>query len=174
MKNIIMTSLALILSACSGKQYPKNIEPVKDFDVNKYLGTWYEIARLDHRFERGLQQVSATYSMRDDGGIKVLNKGFDSKKQQWNESIGKAYFVQQADIGHLKVSFFGPFYGTYAVFDLDDQYQYAFIAGNNYDYLWLLSRTPEISSQLRSEFIELVASKGYQVNDLIWVDQSAK
>ena len=174
MKKIILSSLALLLSACTGKQYPSTIKPVNDFQIDRYLGTWYEIARLDHSFERGLQQVSATYSMREDGGVQVLNKGYKTEKQKWSESIGKAYFVQNENTGHLKVSFFGPFYGTYVVFELDADYQYAFIAGNNYDYLWLLSRTPEISDQLRDEFTALVASKGYVVDDLIWVDQSAK
>jgi len=173
MKRIIISSFTLLLFACSGKQYPNNIQPVSDFELDRYLGTWYEMARLDHSFERGLQQVSATYSMREDGGVQVLNKGFDTEKQQWSESIGKAYFIQNENIGHLKVSFFGPFYGTYVVFKLDTNYQYAFIAGNNYDYLWLLSRTAEIPSDLREEFTELVASKGYKVDDLLWVDQSA-
>ncbi len=172
MKILLILCYFLVLSGCTG--YPKNIKPVQNFELNSYLGTWYEIARLDHSFERGLEQVSATYSMREDGGVKVLNKGFDTNQQKWSESIGKAYFVGVENNGHLKVSFFGPFYGSYVVFKLDADYQYAFIAGNNYDYLWLLARTPEISGQLQNEFIGLVESKGYAVDELIWVNQSAK
>ena len=172
MKYFTLIMAVTILSACSGSQYPENIKPVEKFQLDKYLGTWYEIARLDHSFERGMDQVSATYSMREDGGVKVLNKGFQTQKQQWQESVGKAYFVQGENTGHLKVSFFGPFYGTYVVFELGSEYQYAFIAGNDYDYLWLLSRTPVITDQLRTEFIDLVESKGYVVEDLIWVNQS--
>ncbi len=174
MKNIILIMIVTSLSACSGSQFPDNIKPVENFELNKYLGTWYEIARLDHSFERGMDHVSATYSMREDGGVKVLNKGFKTQTQQWKESVGKAYFVQGENTGHLKVSFFGPFYGTYVVFELGVDYQYAFIAGNNYDYMWLLSRTPAISDQLRAEFIDLIGAKGYVVEDLIWVDQSVK
>ena len=170
----LLTSAVMSLIACSGKNYPDNIKPVNNFDLNQYLGTWYEVARLDHSFERGLEQVTATYSMREDGGVKVTNKGFDVKDQVWSESIGKAYFVGDENTGHMKVSFFGPFYGTYVVFDLDPDYQTAYVAGDDYGYLWLLSRTPEITEQQRKAFVQLVSSKGYAVDDLIWVNQSAK
>jgi apolipoprotein D and lipocalin family protein len=172
MKVLLIISGFFVLNGCTG--YPDNIKPVEGFELNRYLGTWYEVARLDHSFERGLEQVSANYSMREDGGVKVVNRGFDTAEQQWNESTGRAYFVQNEHTGHLKVSFFGPFYGSYVVFRTGVDYQYAFVAGNNYDYLWLLSRTAEIPKQLRHEFIEVAQSKGYAVNDLIWVNQSAK
>ena len=90
---------------------PENVSPVTGFDIDQYLGTWYEIARLDHSFERGLEKVTAEYSMRDDGGIKVVNKGFDPKNNRWKETIGKAYFIDDPSVGRLKVSFWGPFYG---------------------------------------------------------------
>ena len=126
---------------------PENVEPVDEFEVDRYLGRWYEIARLDHSFEKGLSQVTATYSPRKDGGIKVINRGYSAEKQQWKEAEGKAYFVGSNDEAYLKVSFFGPFYGSYVVFELDKKdYQYAFISGPDNDYLWLLARTPNVDS----------------------------
>jgi apolipoprotein D and lipocalin family protein len=101
----------LLLTGCVGK--PDNVEPVENFKLEKYLGTWYEIARLDHSFERGLTQISANYSLRDDGGVKVINRGYLADENKWKEAEGKAYFVQEPNIGYLKVSFFGPFYGSY-------------------------------------------------------------
>ena len=126
---------------------PENVEPVDEFEVDRYLGRWYEIARLDHSFEKGLSQVTATYSPRKDGGIKVINRGYSAEKQQWKEAEGKAYFVGSNDEAYLKVSFFGPFYGSYVVFELDKKdYQYAFSSGPDNDYLWLLARTPNVDS----------------------------
>ena len=153
--------------ACTG--HPDNIKPVQGFELDNYLGTWYEVARLDHSFERGLQQVTATYSMREDGGVRVINQGFDINKQRWEEAEGKAYFVADKQTGYFKVSFFGPFYGAYVVFELDTAYQHAFVAGNDYDYLWLLSRTPEVSLAVKQRFIQLAREKGYAVDGLIWV-----
>lgn len=170
----LITTALMVLAACSGKNYPENIKPVENFELNRYLGTWYEMARLDHSFERGLEQVTAHYSMRDDGGIEVTNKGYDVEGLEWSESIGKAYFVGDENTGHLKVSFFGPFYGTYVIFQIDPDYQLAYVAGDDYNYLWLLSRTAEITDQQRHDFIQLVASKGYALDDLIWVNHSQK
>ena len=122
--------------------------------LQRYLGKWYEVARLDHSFERGMNQVTADYSMREDGGVKVLNQGYLVEDDEWKSAEGKAYFVESEDTGYLKVSFFGPFYGSYVVFELDKQdYQYAFISGPNHDYLWFLSRTPEVSEELKQDFI---------------------
>lgn len=166
MKNLIVC-FTVMLTACTG--YPDNIKPVKGFELPQYLGTWYEIARLDHSFERGMQQVSATYSMRPDGGVQVLNRGFDTRTEQWDEAVGKAYFVGPDDQGHLKVSFFGPFYGSYVIFQLDQAYQQAYVAGNDHGYLWLLSRTPEISAADKQRFVTLAAEKGYDTAELIWV-----
>lgn len=151
---------------------PAGVQPVSGFELNRYLGTWYEIARLDHSFERGLSQVSAQYSLRDDGGVRVLNRGFDAAKGEWKQAEGKAYFVGAADVAHLKVSFFGPFYGTYAVFDLDRAgYQHAFVSGPNTDYLWLLARTPTVSAELKDRFVAMARERGFDTSRLIWVDQ---
>lgn len=160
------------MSACSVNT-PKGVDPVTDFDADRYLGKWYEIARMDHRFERGMSRVSAEYRKRDDGGIRVINRGYKDAENQWKEAEGKAYFVKGSDTGFLKVSFFGPFYGAYVVFALDQaQYQYALVAGDDRSYLWLLSRTPTISDELRQLLLYEAAARGFETDQLIWVDQS--
>src|SRR5512147_1513697 len=128
----------LCLSLCGCVGIPENVQPVKGFEVDRYLGTWYEVARLDHAFERGLERVTAEYSLRDDGGIRVVNRGFDPVKGVWKEAEGKAYFVGPSDVARLKVSFFGPFYGGYNVIALDrENYRYALVCGPDTSYLWL-------------------------------------
>lgn len=162
---------SLLVAGCTG--LPDSVHPVQPFDANRYLGTWYEIARLDHSFERGLDQVSAHYSLREDGGIRVLNKGYSASSNQWKEAEGKAYLIGAADQGYLKVSFFGPFYGAYGIFGLDQQdYQYAFVSGYSTDYLWLLARTPTVSSELIERFKQEAAQRGFATEQLIFVQQS--
>ncbi|HEX8615897.1 MAG TPA: lipocalin family protein, partial [Telluria sp.] len=149
-------------------------EPVANFDSVKYLGKWYEIARMDHSFERGLSRVSAEYSMRDDGGIKVVNRGYNAEKAQWKESVGKAYFVEKPDVGYLKVSFFGPFYGSYIVFDLErDNYSYSLVSGPDKSYFWLLSRTPTMDDATKKRLVDKAQALGFDTSKLIYVDQSA-
>ncbi|MGB5398251.1 MAG: lipocalin family protein, partial [Gammaproteobacteria bacterium] len=132
---------ALFLTACAG--IPENVKPVDNFKLANYLGKWYEIARLDHSFERGLTNVTADYSLRDDGGVKVLNRGYSVEDGAWTDAEGKAYFVEGPDQGYLKVSFFGPFYGSYIVFELDhENYQYSLVSGPDTSYLWILARDP--------------------------------
>jgi apolipoprotein D and lipocalin family protein len=159
-----------LLAGCVGM--PDGVRPVGDFELDRYLGAWYEIARLDHSFERGLSRVTAEYSRRDDGGVRVVNRGYDAKTGKWSESVGKAYFVEDESIGFLKVSFFGPFYGSYIVFELDqEQYQHAFISGPNTSYLWLLSRTPTVSEEVVGKFLERAEKLGFETEELIFVDQ---
>lgn len=166
----VAVSLALV--ACKTPTPPRGVKPINQFDASRYLGRWYEVARLENRFERGLQQVTATYSMRDDGGIRVLNRGFDPRNNRWRESEGKAYFTGASTTAALKVSFFGPFYGGYNVIALDDDYQYALVSGPNRDYLWLLSRTPDIPTHIRQQYLALAAELGFAVNKLVWVPQA--
>ena len=169
MKNILLIAL-MTLAGCTGK--PDNIKPVENFQADRYLGTWYEMARIDHRFEKGLSQVTAQYSLRDDGGIKVVNRGFSAKNGKWKESVGKAYFVDGKDKGFLKVSFFGPFYGSYIVFELEPKdYRYALVSGPDTSYFWLLSRTPDMDPALRDRLISTVVAKGFKREDIILVDQ---
>lgn len=173
MKKLLLLISVLVLSGCLGM--PRNVEPVKDFQLERYLGKWYEIARLDHSFERGLTQVTAEYSLKADGGVKVINRGYSNDTQQWKEAEGKAYFVNGDGEAYLKVSFFGPFYGSYVVFGLDQQdYQYAFISGPDTDYLWLLARTPTVSPEVIKQFVEMASARGFDTNSLIYVEQKAE
>lgn len=158
----------LLLTSCLS--VPEGVVPVNNFELDRYLGRWYEVARLDHSFERDLQAVTAEYVIRDDGGIKVINSGRNIDSGEIQQAEGRAYFVEDPSIGHLKVSFFGPFFGSYVIFELDqDNYQYAFIAGNTNDYLWLLSRAPKISQELLEQFKDSAASLGFNLEELILV-----
>jgi apolipoprotein D and lipocalin family protein len=169
MKKILL-SISLLLAGCLG--YPETVTPVKGFELEKYLGKWYEIARLDHSFERGLEAVSAEYTLRKDGGVQVKNRGFSVEKKKWSEAIGKAYFVEDENLGYLKVSFFGPFYGSYVIFELDkEKYQYAFVTSSKPSYLWFLSRTPTVSQELKEKFKKEIREKGFEPENLIWVNQ---
>lgn len=153
-------AIALTLVACKSPTPPKGVQPISGFDASRYLGKWYEVARLENRFERGLEQVTATYGARSDGGISVVNRGYDPVKKRWNESDGKAYFTGAPTTAALKVSFFGPFYGGYNVIRLDDDYQYALVSGPNRDYLWILSRTPTIPAAVKPGLPEHRARAG--------------
>ncbi|SKA93949.1 apolipoprotein D and lipocalin family protein [Thiothrix eikelboomii] len=157
----------LFLSACAGT--PEGIQPVTGFQVERYLGKWYEIARLDHPFERGLEQVSAEYSLRDDGDLRVLNRGFNTSKQKFEEAEGRAKFVGQPDVGQLKVSFFGPFYGGYNIVELDPNYQHVLVTGNDRDYLWILARTPQLEAAVQQRLVEKAKSLGFATDQLIFV-----
>jgi apolipoprotein D and lipocalin family protein len=161
--------LSALLVGCTS--VPEGIKPVSGFDLQRYLGTWYEIARLDHPFERGLNNITAEYSLRDDGGVNVLNSGFDIEEGEWQEAQGKAYFVESSDTGHLKVSFFGPFYASYVVFELDQEgYQYAMVTGPDREYLWILSRQPTLPDALLNRLLDKARGLGYAVGELIYVE----
>lgn len=162
--------LALFLASCTG--VPEGITPVTGFELPRYLGTWHEIARLDHSFERGMSRVTAHYDMNEDGSVKVTNRGYLDDKQEWKEAIGKAKFVGDENIGHLKVSFFGPFYGGYVIYELDhENYSYAFVTSYNRDYLWLLARDPLVSDELKDQFAQQAKQLGFDTDALIWVEQ---
>ncbi|PWQ96832.1 lipocalin family protein [Leucothrix arctica] len=170
MKKLLVIAAALFLSACTGM--PAGVAPVKDFELNRYLGKWYEVARLDHSFERGLEQVSAEYSLNPNGSVKVVNRGYSTTKNKWSEAVGKAKFVQDPTTGYLKVSFFGPFYGSYVVFDLDKEgYEYAFVSGPDLSYLWLLSRNKTVSPEVKASFLKQAKEIGFDTSKLIFVKQ---
>jgi apolipoprotein D and lipocalin family protein len=157
-------------SGCTGS--PDGVTVVTDFEIDRYLGTWYEIARLDHSFERGLSGVTADYSLRDDGGVRVVNRGYNEKSGEWDEAIGKAYFVGASDVGQLKVSFFGPFYGGYNIIELDRSgYQYSLVAGPDRDYLWILSRTPQLPPDILQSLVNKARELGFATDELIFVKQ---
>jgi apolipoprotein D and lipocalin family protein len=165
--------VAILLSGgCTG--VPEGVQVVKEFELDRYLGTWHEIARLDHRFERGLSNVTANYELRDDGGVRVVNRGYDAAEGEWQEATGKAYFVGETSVGRLKVSFFGPFYGGYNIIELDKgSYQYALVAGPDRDYLWILARSPELEESILSMLVNKAESLDFPIDELIYVDHTA-
>ena len=173
MKKIVFCILFVLLTACMG--VPGKVKIIEKVDANQYLGTWYEIARLDQSFERGLEKITATYSLKDDGGIKVLNRGFIVAKKEWKEAEGKAYFVEppnadKTNTGKLKVSFFGPFYGAYNIIALDANYQHVMICGPDKSYLWILSRTPTLAAPIKQKLIAQAKSLGFATDKLIYVN----
>jgi apolipoprotein D and lipocalin family protein len=175
MKKIALLAL-LLLSSCMG--VPENVDVVDGVNAEQYLGTWYEIARLDHSFERGLDNVTAQYAQNADGSIKVINRGYHREDKKWNEAIGKAYFIEKPNadktyLGKLKVSFFGPFYGAYNIIALDKvYYNYVMICGPNKDYLWILSRTPELTYPIKQALVSQAKTLGFSTDKLIYVNQN--
>jgi apolipoprotein D and lipocalin family protein len=163
---VAATAVVLSLNSCAS--IPKGARAVQPFNKNRYLGKWYEIARFDFKFEKNLSNVTATYSLNQDGSIKVDNKGYNYKKKEWKESVGKAKFVNSEDEARLKVSFFGPFYAGYNVIAIDDNYQHALVAGNNLNYLWILSRTATIPEAVKNDYLAKAKQLGYDTSELIW------
>ena len=169
-KLTVLVALFLTLqSGCTGS--PDGVTVVTGFEIDRYLGTWHEIARLDHSFERGLSAVTANYSLRDDGGVHVVNRGYNDQSGEWDEAIGKAYFVGASDVGQLKVSFFGPFYGGYNIVELDrSDYQYSLVAGPDRDYLWILSRTAQMQPDILQSLVNKARELGFATDELIFVE----
>jgi apolipoprotein D and lipocalin family protein len=173
-----MATISLLLSfVTSGCFTPErlsteSIPAIKNFDVNRYLGTWYEIARLPHSFEKDLDSVTATYSLQDNGMVRVLNEGFSSSKGEWKEAIGKAYIPDTLAGALLKVSFFWIFYGEYKIIVLDTlNYSYAMVTSSSKNYLWILSRTPQIKDSLYSDLIQRAAEWRFPVSEIYKVSQ---
>lgn len=158
---------AVALSSCAS--IPKKATPAQDFNLQKYLGTWYEIARFDYKFEENLNNVTATYSLNPDGTVQVVNKGYNFKTNEWESATGKAKFRESKNTAALKVSFFGPFYSGYNVIALSGDYKYALVAGKNLDYLWILSRTTDIPERVKKEFLQKAEQIGYDTSRLVWV-----
>jgi apolipoprotein D and lipocalin family protein len=169
LKNSILFVSLLSLLGC--KSIPDNVVAVNGFDKSRYLGKWYEIARFDFKFERNLINTTADYSLNTDGTIKVMNEGFNTVEKQWKEAEGKAKFVGADTLAMLKVSFFGPFYAGYNVIALDPDYRYALVCGGSLDYLWILSREKTIPDQVKTKYLEIAKSKGFDTGKLLWVEQ---
>lgn len=171
----LLASMALALAACSSTAPPPGITPVTPFDLARYEGRWYEVARLDHSFERGMTDVSATYQRQADGSVRVLNRGFDTTKGsqggEWRQAVGKALFTGDAQTASLKVSFFGPFYGGYHVAALDADYGWALVVGSDRSYCWILSRSKQLAPGVREQLIARASALGIDTQALIWVTQ---
>ena len=167
MKKLMTFALMMLfLTACGGQLTVDN-SVVDTLDVNRYLGEWYEIARFDHSFERGMEQTKATYTLREDGKIDVLNTGVKDGKPKEAKGIGKLTDTPAL----LRVSFFGPFYADYRVMLLDSAYQYALIGSGSDDYLWILSRTPKLTDDVKTTILNEAKRRGYKTEELIWVKQ---
>lgn len=165
-----MNKLVLWLARLFGSAPALPGPPVSDFDLERYLGKWYEVARLDHPFERGLSNVTAEYSLREDGRLRVVNRGYAAKQQRWKEAVGKARCAGDPHRGFLKVSFFGPFYGSYVVLDLDrEHYRYALVGGPNTSYLWILARSPQLEIPVLERLVARAAALGFPTGGLIRV-----
>lgn len=160
-------TISLLFNSCAS--IPKNAKPVDNFDVNRYLGAWYEIARFDFRFEKNLDNTSAQYKRDKKGNVIVLNSGYNFVKNKWSKADGLAKFRGDKNVAALKVSFFGPFYSGYNVVALDENYQYALIAGKNLDYLWILSRTKTIPEDVKTKYLKIAKQIGYDTSKLIWI-----
>ena len=174
-KKIIIPAVAgvlglLIFNSCS-VDIPKGAIAVQNFEAEKYLGKWYEIARFDYRFEKNLNNVTANYSKNADGSIKVVNRGYDYVKKEWKQSEGEARFVNQPTEARLKVSFFKPIWAGYNVIELVD-YKYALVAGNSLKYLWILSREKTVPEDITARFLKKAEDLGYKTENLIWVEHT--
>lgn len=161
------THLAWLEKLVSHVEVPDGVAPVRGFDVRKYMGRWHEIARLEHWFERGLSRCTAEYSLAENGGVNVVNRGYDAAKNRWREARGRAYFIGAPDVGHLKVSFFGPFYGSYAILDLDDDYSHSMVCGPDKSYLWILARNPETESKTVERMLDRAKHLQFATDQLI-------
>lgn len=164
---IVLAAGTMIALKCR-RTIPKGVNAIKPFDIAKYLGKWYEIARLDFHFEKNLDYATAEYSPNEDGTIKVVNRGYNYKKQEQVESIGKAVFAGDMDEAKLKVSFWGPFYSGYNVISIDNKYKYALVAGRNRNYLWLLSREKEVPQKIIQSYLQEARSLGFDTSKLVW------
>ena len=141
--------------------------PVAALDLSRYLGEWYEIARFDHSFERGIERAKASYTLNEDGTIKVVNSGIKDGKPK--TAIGKGKRTDTPAL--LRVSFFGPFYADYRVMKIDADYTYALVGSGSASYLWILSRTPKLADDAKSELLAEAKRRGYDTDKLIWVKQ---
>jgi len=171
-KLVLILAISFISIMGKGQMSMIDKTVVKELDINKYLGKWHEISRYDHRFERGLVGVTATYSLHEDGKINVLNAGYKgSINGQRSEAVGKAKIPNPDLPSKLKVSFFWFFYGDYFVLELDEKYQWAVIGSSSDKYLWILSRTSQMNENLYNELLARLTKRGYDVGKLIRVEQ---
>lgn len=170
---IILISCLFIwgVLSCKSVKIPNGVCVVRNFDAKSYMSEWYEIARINFKHEKDMIQVTANYSLKDNRNIEVVNKGYDTLKDEWKQSVGKAKFNGNENEGALKVSFFGPFYSGYNVVMLSDDYSSALIFGETKDYLWILSREKTISESVKNDYLEFAKNNGYDLSRIIWTEQ---
>jgi apolipoprotein D and lipocalin family protein len=166
---LLVAGTGLLLAGCTSTPPPPGVTAVSPFDVQRYAGRWYELARLDHAFERGMTDVSATYTMQADGSVRVINRGYTPATGQWREAVGRALFTQAPTIGSFKVSFFGPFYGGYHVAALDPNYRWALVLGPDTSYAWILARDKQLPALQRDAIVARALALGVDTSALIWV-----
>lgn len=166
---IILAGAAAVVMK-SMRTIPKGAVAVKPFNLKKYLGKWYEIARLDYRFEKNLNNTTAEYSLNDDNTVKVVNKGYNYKKDKEEEAVGVAKFVNEPDEAKLKVSFWGPFYSGYNVIAIDKKYKHALVVGKNRNYLWLLSKEKTMPEDIKLSYLRQAMDLGYDISKLVWTE----
>ena len=159
------------LYAIRNPRTPPDIHPVENFDLSRYVGKWYEVARIEHRFERGLQRSQAEYGLLQDGSIQITNRGYDPKREEWKISHGKATPTLAPDIAALKVSFFRPFYDGYNVVALDKDYEWAMVIGSKLDYFWILSRQPSLPEGIGDRLLHQATLLGVDTQKILWVHQ---
>lgn len=160
-----------VLAGCASTQPPAGVQAVTPFELARYQGRWYEIARMDHSFERGMSDVSATYTPQPDGSVRVLNRGYDGEQGRWREAIGRAVFTGATSTGSLKVSFFGPFYGGYHVAAMNQNYHWSLVIGPDRSYCWILARERQLTPEQRSSILASARDLGIDTTALIWVSQ---
>lgn len=168
---LLMAGAGLLAAGCTNIQPPSGVTAVTPFDLGRYQGRWYELARLDHSFERGMTDVSATYTPQADGSVRVVNRGFVPAKGEWREAVGRALFIGSPTIGSLKVSFFWPFYGGYHVAALDPDYRWSLVIGPDTSYAWILARDKRLDATQRDAIVARAQALGVDTSALIWVSQ---
>lgn len=166
---LLLAGTVLLLAGCASTRPPQGVTAVTPFDMQRYQGRWYELARLDHAFERGMTNVSATYTLQADGSVRVLNRGYMPATGQWREAVGRALFTGAPTTGSLKVSFFGPFYGGYHVAALDPDYRWALVLGPDTSYCWILARDKQLPAAQRDAIVARAQALGVDTSSLIWV-----
>jgi len=166
-RSLHLLAMMAVLAITGCTRLPEGITPVQGFELKRYLGEWHEVARLDHRFERGLTRVTATYSLREDGSVKVLNRGWNAAKGTWKQAEGRAVFIGASSEGRLKVSFFGPFYGAYTIMALDPE-RYSMICGPDRSYFWILSRESKLDPIILEKLLAQARDQGFATDKLIY------
>lgn len=165
----ILMTMAFMFGSCGGEE----LQTVKQVDLDRYMGKWYEIVRLPNSFEEGLKCITAEYRLKENGKVEVRNAGTDIENGRRESSIGEAKVPDPNNApGQLKVSFFKPFYGDYFIIELDEEYRWSLVGSPNRKYLWILSREPVLPKDIASRLMSRAEELGFELEGLIWTEQS--